>query len=57
MYSREDMVQFVKMLERGRFPVRKNFVDNKTFELSEWKEAFDVAAKHTGLGKSVAFAP
>lgn len=57
MYSREDMLLFVKMLERGRFPKGKDFVDTKTFALEQWKEAFGVAATHTGLGRSVVFLP
>ncbi len=57
MYSREDMLLFVKMLERGLFPTAKDFVDTKTFALNQWKEALDVAAEHTGLAKSVVFVP
>ncbi|KAI8963792.1 putative quinone oxidoreductase [Daldinia sp. FL1419] len=57
MYTRDDIVLFLKMLERGLFPRGKNFVETKTFKLEEWKEALDVAAEHTGIGKSVAFTP
>lgn len=53
MYEREDMLQFVKMLETGLFPRGKEFVDTKTFGLEAWKEGFDVAAEHAGIGKSV----
>ena len=57
MYYREDMLLFVKMLERGLFPKGKDLVDTKAFALEDWKEAFDVAAEHTGLGKSVVLTP
>lgn len=57
MYSREDTVQFVRMLERGRFPAGEHLVDTKAFPLEDWKQALDVAAEHTGLGKSVIFTP
>ena len=57
MYEREDMLQLVKMLERGLFPKGKDFVDAKTFGLENWKEAFDVAAEYTGIGKLVVIKP
>ncbi|KAF2811583.1 GroES-like protein [Mytilinidion resinicola] len=57
MYEREDMFQFVKMLERGLFPKGEEFVDAKTFPLEDWKEAMDSAAEYTGIGKLVSFAP
>jgi threonine dehydrogenase-like Zn-dependent dehydrogenase len=57
MYEREDMLLFVKMLERGLFPLGKNFVDAKSFGLDNWKEAFAEAAKHTGIGRLVTIAP
>ncbi|KAI1808997.1 putative quinone oxidoreductase [Daldinia bambusicola] len=57
MYHREDIVLFIKMLERGLFPRGKNFVETKIFKLEDWKEALDVAAEHAGIGKFVAFAP
>ncbi|KAL9087512.1 MAG: hypothetical protein Q9165_006623 [Trypethelium subeluteriae] len=57
MYEREDMIQFVKILERGLFPIGKDFVDTKAFMLESWKEAFDAAAEHTGIGKSVVLTP
>jgi len=53
MYEREDIVQFVKMLEGGLFPRGKDFVDTKAFPLGDWKEGFDMAAEHTGIGKQV----
>jgi threonine dehydrogenase-like Zn-dependent dehydrogenase len=55
MYEREDIVQFVKMLERGRFPRGAGLVETRTFRLEEWKEAFDVAAQHVGIGRQVVF--
>ncbi|KAI1207202.1 putative quinone oxidoreductase [Annulohypoxylon truncatum] len=57
MYEREDILHFIKMLERGLFPRGKNFVDTKVFKLEDWKEALDVGADHTGIGKFVAFTP
>ncbi|KAF2457567.1 hypothetical protein BDY21DRAFT_303712 [Lineolata rhizophorae] len=57
MYEREDMLQFVKMLESGLFPKGKEFVDTKAFGLENWKEGFDVAAEYTGVGRSVVFTP
>jgi D-arabinose 1-dehydrogenase-like Zn-dependent alcohol dehydrogenase len=55
MYEREDMLQFMKMMETGLFPKGKEFVDTKVFGLENWKEGFDVAAEHTGIGKCVVF--
>jgi len=57
MYEREDMLQFVKMLEMGLFPKGKEFVDVKAFELGHWKEAFNVAAEYMGIGKVVVIEP
>jgi hypothetical protein len=57
MYEREDMLQFVKMLERGLFPKGKEFVHAKTFKLKDWKETLDVAAEHHGIGKVVVITP
>lgn len=57
MYEREDMVQFVKMLEGGLFPRGEAFVDTKAFSLVDWKEGFDTAAEHTGIGRQVVLLP
>ncbi|KAK8041741.1 hypothetical protein PG993_006264 [Apiospora rasikravindrae] len=66
MYEREDLVQFVKMLEAGLFPhgnggIEKfegnSFVDTMVFRLDQAKEALDAAAEHTGIGRHVAFTP
>ncbi|KAJ4353546.1 uncharacterized protein N0V89_005276 [Didymosphaeria variabile] len=57
MYEREDMIQFVKMLERGLFPRSRDFVDTKEFRLEEWEACLDMAAEHTGIGKRVVFCP
>lgn len=57
MYEREDIVQFVKMLERGLFPRGNAFVDTKTFRLEEGTAALDTAAEHTGIGKHVVIVP
>jgi hypothetical protein len=55
MYERDDMLQFVKMLERGLFPTGRNFVETKTFKLEDWKDAFDEAATYTGVSRLVVF--
>ncbi|KAI0896626.1 putative quinone oxidoreductase [Annulohypoxylon nitens] len=57
MYEREDILNFIKMMERGLFPRGENFVDLKTFKMEDWKEALDVGAEHTGIAKFVVFAP
>lgn len=57
MYEREDMLLFVKMLEKGLFPRGMNFVDLKLFSLDESKEAFETAAMHTGIGRMTAIQP
>lgn len=57
MYERDDMIQFVKMLERGLFPKGKELVDVKSFTLEEHGAALDEAAAWTGLGRAVVFEP
>lgn len=57
MYDRGDMLQFIKMMETGLFPSGKAFVDIQAFELGDWKEAFDAAAEHIGIGKLVVLSP
>ncbi|KAL7894360.1 hypothetical protein HDV63DRAFT_384146 [Trichoderma sp. SZMC 28014] len=57
MYEREDMTQFVRMLERGLFPRGEKFVIPKSFSLDEWKAALDMAAEYTGVGRLVVVSP
>lgn len=57
MYEREDMNQFLKMLERGLFPKGKDFVDLRVFGLDDWKTALDVAAEYVGIGRFVVITP
>ena len=57
MYEREAILQFVKMLERGLFPMGEESVDTKAFALDTWKEALDAGVDHNGIGKCVVFAP
>ena len=57
MYEREDMLQFVKMLERGLFPTGENFVSTKSFALEDWKQSFEEASVYTGIGRTVTIAP
>lgn len=57
MYEREDVVQFVKMVERGLFPRGSELVDTKAFPLEEWDKGFDAAAQHMGIAKHVVLTP
>ncbi|KAF7192670.1 Alcohol dehydrogenase 1 [Pseudocercospora fuligena] len=57
MYSREDMKQSVKILERGMLPKGGDLVDTKIYSLADHKSALDAAAEWTGLGKQVVFVP
>ncbi|KAI3319878.1 GroES-like protein [Xylariaceae sp. AK1471] len=57
MYEREDLVLFVKMLETGLFARGKELVETKSFALEDWKEAFDTAARYTGVGRIVTLTP
>ena len=56
MYDREAILHFVKMLERGLFPLG-NVMETKTFSLDNWKEGLDAGADHNGIGKCVTLAP
>ena len=57
MYERSDLVQMVKMLERGLFPRTGTFVETESFGLDDWETAFDRASKHTGIGRQVILRP
>lgn len=57
MYERDDIVLFVKMLERGLFPRGEELVSPKVFKMEQWKEALDAAAEWTGIGKMVMIEP
>ncbi|KAK1252018.1 hypothetical protein MKX08_003205 [Trichoderma sp. CBMAI-0020] len=57
MYERDDITQFVRMLERGLFPRGENFVIPKSFSLDEWKAALDMGAEYTGVGRFVVITP
>ena len=57
MYERHDIIQFVKMMERGLFPRGENFVNTKVFQLEDWKAGFDAGAEHTGIGRQVVLIP
>ena len=57
MYERDDILQLVKMFERGLFPKGLDFVDVKVFPLDDWRRALDAAAEHVGMGKFVVIAP
>ncbi|KAK5715190.1 hypothetical protein LTR17_016939 [Elasticomyces elasticus] len=57
MYERDEMLLFVKMLERGLFPTGNELVDVKTFGLDDWKEGLDAGAEHIGIGRHVVFVP
>ena len=57
MYERSDIVQMIKMLERGLFPRTGTFVETESFGLDDWETAFDRASKHTGIGRQVILRP
>mgnify|MGYP005988651655 CR=1 FL=1 len=57
MYERADILQFVKMLERGLFSRSQNFVDVKTFALKDWEIGLKTAEEDTGIGKCAVFVP
>jgi threonine dehydrogenase-like Zn-dependent dehydrogenase len=57
MYEREDLVLFIKMLERGLFPKGKELVDSKAFDLKDWKNGMDTAAEYFGVSRHVIFVP
>ncbi|PON28848.1 hypothetical protein TGAM01_v201956 [Trichoderma gamsii] len=57
MYERDDMTQFIRMLERGLFPKGENFVIPKSFSLDDWKAALDMGAEYTGAGRFVVITP
>lgn len=58
MYTRQDMLQFVRMMERGLiFGKGGHLADTKIFPLEKIGEAFEVAAAHTGVGRSVVIVP
>ncbi|RFU72708.1 alcohol dehydrogenase [Trichoderma arundinaceum] len=57
MYEREDVAQFIKMLEIGMFPRGDHFVVPKNFSLDDWKPAFNMAAHYTGVGRFVVITP
>lgn len=57
MYERNDVVQLMKMLERGLFPRGEAFVETKWFGLEDWKAGFDMASEHTGIGRQVVLIP
>jgi threonine dehydrogenase-like Zn-dependent dehydrogenase len=57
MYEREDIVLFIKMLERGMFPRGKFLVQTKAFKMEEWKEALDIAAEWMGIGRMIVIEP
>jgi D-arabinose 1-dehydrogenase-like Zn-dependent alcohol dehydrogenase len=53
MYERDDVRRFVQMMERGLLPHGRNLVTVKSFALDQWREALDVAAEYTGIGRYV----
>jgi hypothetical protein len=57
MYEREDILQLVKMLERGLFARGKDFVITMSFTLEDHKEGLRVACEEAGFGKSAVFIP
>ncbi|KAJ4395274.1 hypothetical protein N0V91_010950 [Didymella pomorum] len=57
MYERGDILQLVKMLERGLFPRTGVFVATEEFGLDNWKAAFVRAGEHAGIGRHVVLKP
>ncbi|VUC22986.1 unnamed protein product [Clonostachys rosea] len=57
MYTRDDMLLFMKMLHGGLFPRGQDFADVKTYPLEDWKNALDKAAEFTGIGRIVSLSP
>lgn len=57
MYTRDYMVQFVNMVERGLFPKGENLVSVKRFGFDEVEEALEEAGVWMGIGKGVIFEP
>jgi D-arabinose 1-dehydrogenase-like Zn-dependent alcohol dehydrogenase len=57
MYERDDILQFIRMLERGMFPRGKDFVTTNAFGLENWKEGFETAAEYIGVGQTLVFKP
>jgi threonine dehydrogenase-like Zn-dependent dehydrogenase len=56
MYYRHDITSFIKMVELGVFNLDIVKVTGK-FPLEEWKEAFDSAAKNSGIGEIAILSP
>jgi NADPH:quinone reductase-like Zn-dependent oxidoreductase len=59
MYSREQLLQLVKMVEVGVLPIGKSAGMEVTgkFKLEEWQQAFDAAASNAGPGKVTVLVP
>lgn len=59
MYERSDIVDFVKLVEKGMLRLDESWGFEKpiVFTLEEWKEGFDRAAEQAGFGKSVVIKP
>ena len=59
MYERSDIAYLFKLIEHGLLKLDEagGIEQPKTFTLEQWEEAFDVAAKETGFGKSAVILP
>lgn len=57
MYERDAIMHFVKLLERGLFPLGRDVMETEVFSLDGWRAAFDAAAMHNGIGKCVTLEP
>ena len=57
IYEREAILHFVKMLERGLFPLSKDLMETKGFSLDRWKAGFNAGAELNGIGKYVTLVP
>lgn len=57
MDERANIFEFVRSLRSSELAWGKQFVDVKRCSLGDWKEAIDVSATHTGMGKGVVITP
>ena len=59
MYSREQVQELIQMIETGilRLGPEAGLTVEKTFELEDWNDAIETAAKEAGAGRAVLFTP
>ncbi|KAK4507770.1 hypothetical protein PRZ48_001505 [Zasmidium cellare] len=59
MYERSDIPDLIKLVEHGILKIGEKAGSHTygSFPLEQWKEAWDLAAEHTGLGDQVLMQP